>query len=115
MREDATSLERQPLALYRDFNLQPVRKHGEPWSEVPVRNVDAGHEGRRMRKPGAPGDRSPRAEISIANGKERLDLTLSRRIDALFGQQPSRILAGRKHKVARTDCAITRCHVTHVV
>ena len=46
MRKYEISLERQPLILHYDRDVQPMREHGKPRSEVHIRNADAGDEGR---------------------------------------------------------------------
>ena len=100
MREHTAGIERQALVLHRDLDVQPVRKHGKPRSESAIRNVDAGDEGRWMRESAAVADRGPGAEISIAKGKERLDLALARRVHAVFDQEPARIGMSREKKIA---------------
>jgi hypothetical protein len=79
MHEHAACLERQQLAPHHDFHMPPIRKHSEPRSQFAarIRNVDAGGESRRMRKPAVLSDLGPRTEISIGYRKNKLDLALA--------------------------------------
>ena len=96
MRERATCFKRQLLLLHRHIDVQPSRENSEPRPGASIGQIESGHKGRRMREPGAVGDGSPHAQVSIANSKERLNLALSRRIHAIFDQQPARIGSRRK-------------------
>src|SRR5271165_6716686 len=106
----AASVERQLPILHCDFDAPPVRKHSKPWPELEahILYVDACDKGRWMRKSAVFGNRGPDPEISIGDGKNRLDLTLSRRIDAFFDQEPTRLAARREAHTVRLSsrCAI---------
>ena len=97
MRERATCLKRQLLLLHRHIDVQPIRENSEPRPEClhrPDKAPATKVEGCENLVPSAIEALMPRYPLPIA--KSELNLALSRRIHAIFDQQPARIGSRRK-------------------